>query len=117
MIRQYKLDVRTVAMGIDLQPCAAPDLSTLCDRIRERLVHYSGRLRAVLPRGRRALRQPDRESPDRGQPIGWVAAGQRTEGLLAIAPLSTRWPLRSGWTWSAASVRWSRRAGPRQSAG
>ena len=47
MIRQYKLDVRTVTMGIDLQPCAAPDLATLCKGIRERLVHYAGRLREV----------------------------------------------------------------------
>ncbi|MHC5542557.1 DUF711 family protein, partial [Singulisphaera rosea] len=33
MIRQHKLDVRTVTMGIDLQPCAAPDLAMLCARI------------------------------------------------------------------------------------
>ena len=31
MIRQHKLDVRTVTMGVDLQPCASPDLATLCD--------------------------------------------------------------------------------------
>ena len=38
MIRQHKLDVRTVTMGIDLAPCASPDAATLCDRVRERLV-------------------------------------------------------------------------------
>ena len=54
MIRQYKLDVRTVTMGIDLQPCAAPDLSTLCARIRERLVHYSGRLAPSAARSKGA---------------------------------------------------------------
>ena len=47
MIRQHKLDVRTVTMGIDLAPCASPDAATLCDRVRERLIHYAGRLRAV----------------------------------------------------------------------
>src|SRR5208337_43324 len=85
MIRQYKLDVRTVTMGIDLQPCAAPDLSTLCDRIRERLVHYSGRLRAVCREveGRYGIPIVNRRIAV--SPIGWVAAGQRTEGLLAIA--------------------------------
>ena len=33
MIRQHKLDVRTVTMGVDLHPCASPDLSALCGRI------------------------------------------------------------------------------------
>src|SRR5262245_14749359 len=47
MIRQHKLDVRTVTMGIDLQPCATPDLAALCRRIRERLLSFAGRLRAV----------------------------------------------------------------------
>jgi uncharacterized protein (UPF0210 family) len=85
MIRQYKLDVRTVTMGIDLQPCAAPDLATLCDRIHERLVHYSGRLRAVCREveGRYGIPIVNRRIAV--SPIGWLAAGQRTEGLLAIA--------------------------------
>ncbi len=85
MIRQYKLDVRTVTMGIDLQPCAAPDLSTLCARIRERLVHYSGRLRAVCREveGRYGIPIVNRRIAVSS--IGCVAAGQRTEGLLAIA--------------------------------
>src|SRR5208283_2526496 len=84
-ILKYKLDVRTVTMGIDLQHCAAPDLSTLCDRIRERLVHYSGRLRAVCREveGRYGIPIVNRRIAV--SPIGWVAAGQRTEGLLAIA--------------------------------
>ena len=36
MVRQHKLDVRTVTMGVDLHPCASPDLEVLCSRIRER---------------------------------------------------------------------------------
>src|SRR5262245_54117616 len=47
MIRHHNLDVRTVTMGIDLQPCATPDLAALCHRIRERLLAFAGRLRAV----------------------------------------------------------------------
>jgi len=85
MIRQYKLDVRTVTMGIDLQPCASPDLTTLCDRIRERLCSYAGRLRAVCleVEGRYGIPIVNRRIAV--SPIGWVAAGQKQEGLLAIA--------------------------------
>lgn len=85
MIRQYKLDVRTVTMGIDLAPCAAPNLTTLCDRIRERLCHYAGRLRAVCleVEGRYGIPIVNRRIAV--SPIGWVAAGQRADGFLTIA--------------------------------
>ena len=80
MIRQYKLDVRTVTMGIDLQPCAASDTSTLCDRIRERLVHYAGRLRAVCREveGATAFRSSTAGSPSARSPLGGLrpAAGR-----------------------------------------
>ncbi len=47
MIRQHKLDVRTVTMGIDLSSCASPNLAELCDRTRDRLLHFAGRLKQV----------------------------------------------------------------------
>ncbi len=75
MIRQHKLDVRTVTMGIDLAPCAAPDVTTLCDRIRERLIHYAGRLRAVC-----------RELRDHPAVWGW---GLGNEPDLFCQPLSS----------------------------
>src|SRR5580692_2380799 len=47
MVRQHKLDVRTVTMGVDLHPCASPDIEVLCSRIRDRLLRYAGRLASV----------------------------------------------------------------------
>ncbi|QEH37787.1 hypothetical protein OJF2_63780 [Aquisphaera giovannonii] len=85
MIRQYKLDVRTVTMGIDLSPCAAPEVSTLCARIRERLMHFAGRLRAVCREveGRYGIPIVNRRIAV--SPIGGIAAGHRPEDYLTIA--------------------------------
>ncbi|WP_337173363.1 PFL family protein [Paludisphaera sp.] len=85
MIRQHKLDVRTVTMGIDLAPCSSPDVTTLCDRIRARLIQYAGRLRAVCREveGRYGIPIVNRRIAL--SPIGRVAAGHSTEGLLAVA--------------------------------
>src|SRR5271157_5748635 len=93
MTRQYKLDVRTVTMGIDLQPCAAPDLSTLCDRIRDRLVHYSGRLRAVCREveGRYGIPIVNRRIAV--SPIGWVAAEVGVDLVGGFSAL-----VQKGWT-------------------
>ena len=85
MVRQHKLDVRTVTMGVDLQPCAAPDLSALCARIRERLLRYARRLRAVCEEveGRYGIPIVNRRLAV--SPIASVAAGQTTEGYLEVA--------------------------------
>jgi len=85
MVRQHKLDVRTVTMGIDLAPCASPDAAVLCDRIRERLIRYAGRLREVCREveGRYGIPIVNRRIAV--SPIGRVAAGLKTEGLLAVA--------------------------------
>ncbi|HMB06611.1 MAG TPA: PFL family protein [Isosphaeraceae bacterium] len=85
MIRQHKLDVRTVTMGIDLQPCAAPDLAALCARIRERLLALAGRLRAVCREveGRYGIPIVNRRIAV--SPIASVAAGHSAEGYLAVA--------------------------------
>ena len=85
MIRQHKLDVRTVTMGVDLAPCASPDLTMLCDRIRERLIHYAGRLRAVCRDVESRYGIPIVNRRIAVSPIGRIAAGQRAEGLLAVA--------------------------------
>lgn len=85
MIRQHKLDVRTVTMGIDLQPCASPDITVLCGRIRERLLRYAGRLRAVCldVEGRYGIPIVNRRIAV--SPIAAVAAGHTAEGYLAVA--------------------------------
>ena len=44
MIEEYRLDIRTVTMGIGLLDCADPDPDVACARIRERIVSRAGRL-------------------------------------------------------------------------
>src|ERR1700730_12114168 len=85
MIHQHKLDVRTVTMGVDLQPCASPDLSALCARIRERRVAKIGRLRAVCQEveGRYGIPIVNRRLAV--SPIASVAASHTAEGYLAVA--------------------------------
>src|SRR3954453_15076219 len=85
MVRQHKLDVRTVTMGIDLQSCASPDLKILCTRIRERLIRYAGRLRAVCldVEGRYGIPIVNRRIAV--SPIASVAAGHTADGYLAGA--------------------------------
>ena len=68
MIRQHKLDVRTVTMGIDLSSCASPTFGGIVRPDREPAAAYAGRLGAVCRGGRGAVRHPDRQSPDRRQP-------------------------------------------------
>ncbi|APW62428.1 PFL family protein [Paludisphaera borealis] len=85
MIRQHKLDVRTVTMGIDLAPCASPDITVLCDRIRDRLIHYAGRLAAVCREVESRYGIPIVNRRIAVSPIGRIAAGQKAEGLLAVA--------------------------------
>ena len=85
MVRQHKLDVRTVTMGIDLHPCSSPDLGVLCSRIRERLIRYAGRLRAVCREveGRYGIPIVNRRIAV--SPIATVAASHSAEGYLAVA--------------------------------
>jgi len=85
MVRQHKLDVRTVTMGVDLQPCASPDLNALCSRIRERLVRYAGRLREVCVEveGRYGIPIVNRRIAV--SPIASVAAAHTAEGYVAVA--------------------------------
>ena len=85
MIRQHKLDVRTVTMGIDLHGCASPDLDTLCGRIRERLVRYAGRLSAVCREVEARYGIPIVNRRIAVSPIASVAAAHSAEGFLAVA--------------------------------
>lgn len=47
MIKQEKLDIRTITMGISLRDCAHPDAATTCRKIRDKIAKYAGRLVAV----------------------------------------------------------------------
>src|SRR5262249_49055988 len=85
MIRQHKLDVRTVTLGIDLQPCATPDLASLCKRIRERLLTCAGRLRDVCREVEARYGIPIVNRRIALSPVSSVAAGQPADAYLAIA--------------------------------
>ncbi|WP_435017710.1 PFL family protein [Tundrisphaera sp. TA3] len=85
MVRQHKLDVRTVTMGIDLHGCASPDLKVLCGRIRERLIRYAGRLRAVCREVEARYGIPIVNRRIAVSPIASVAAAHSAEGFLAVA--------------------------------
>jgi len=85
MVRQHKLDVRTVTMGVDLHSCASPDASVLCHRIRERLLSLAGNLRAVCLEVEQRYGIPIVNRRLAVSPIASVAAGHATEGYLAVA--------------------------------
>lgn len=85
MVRHYKLDVRTVTMGLDLQPCASPDPKVLCDLIRARMIKYAGRLREVCKEVEARYGIPIVNRRVAVSPIASVAAGHSTEGILAVA--------------------------------
>jgi uncharacterized protein (UPF0210 family) len=85
MIRQHKLDVRTVTMGIDLASCASPDLDVLCARVRERLTHFAGRLAAVCHEVEQRYGIPIVNRRIAVSPVASVAAAHTAEGYVALA--------------------------------
>ena len=85
MVRQHKLDVRTVTMGIDLAPCASPNPIVLCDRVRDRVLKYAGRLKAVCRDVESRYGIPIVNRRIAVSPSGRVAAGHSADGLLGIA--------------------------------
>ncbi|MBO7376160.1 MAG: DUF711 family protein, partial [Clostridia bacterium] len=44
MIREEKLDIRTITMGISLIDCGGDDAGAVCDRIYEKIVRKAERL-------------------------------------------------------------------------
>jgi uncharacterized protein (UPF0210 family) len=85
MVRQHKLDVRTVTMGVDLGPCASPNPMVLCDRIRDRLLKFAGRLKAVCREVEARYGIPIVNRRLAVSPIASVAAGHTPEGFLMVA--------------------------------
>lgn len=85
MVRQHKLDVRTVTLGVDLHCCASPDPTTLCDRIRARILKYADRLRAVCSDVEARYGIPIVNRRLAVSPIALVASGHSAEGFLAVA--------------------------------
>jgi uncharacterized protein (UPF0210 family) len=85
MLRQHKLDVRTVTMGVDLAACASPNPMVLCDRIRDRLLRFAGRLKTVCREVENRYGIPIVNRRLAVSPIAGIAAGHGREGLLQIA--------------------------------
>jgi uncharacterized protein len=85
MIRSYKLDVRTVTMGIDLSPCAAPDLEVFCARVRARLLHFAGRLKQVCEDVEQRYGIPIVNRRIAVSPVAGVASAHSAEGYLELA--------------------------------
>ena len=85
MVRHHKLDVRTVTMGVDLAPCASPNPVVLCDRIRDRLLKYAGRLKSVCREVEARYGIPIVNRRIAVSPVAQVAAGHKPEGYLAVA--------------------------------
>jgi uncharacterized protein (UPF0210 family) len=85
MIRQHKLDVRTVTMGVDLQACASPNVAELTGRVRERLLRYAGRLRAICREVEQRYGIPIVNRRLAVSPVAMLAASHAAEGYLALA--------------------------------
>jgi hypothetical protein len=85
LVRQHKLDVRTVTLGVDLHGCASPNPAVLCGRIRDRLLHHAGRLREVCREVEARYGIPIVNRRLAVSPIAEVAAGHSAEGYLEVA--------------------------------
>lgn len=85
MIRQHKLDVRTVTMGVDLAGCGAPDLNEFCSRVRARLLHYAGRLRQVCFEVEQRYGIPIVNRRIAVSPVAGIASAHSVEGYLELA--------------------------------
>lgn len=85
MIEEYRLDIRTVTMGINLLDCADPDPQTACDRIYERIVSCAGRLVPVAEGIEAELGIPIINKRISVTPISLVASASRTEDYTCFA--------------------------------
>ena len=85
MVRQHKLDVRTVTIGVDLHGCASPNLAVLCGRVRDRLLRSAGRLREVCREVEARYGIPIVNRRLAVSPIAEVGACHTAEGYLEVA--------------------------------
>ncbi|MBE6478372.1 MAG: PFL family protein [Propionibacteriaceae bacterium] len=85
MIEEYRLDIRTVTMGINLLDCADPDPQTACERIYERIVSSARRLVPVAEGIEAELGIPIINKRISVTPISLVAGASRTEDYTCFA--------------------------------
>ncbi|RLP12006.1 PFL family protein [Propionibacterium australiense] len=85
MIEEYRLDIRTVTMGINLLDCADPDPRVACERIYDRIVSTASRLVPVAKGIEAELGIPIINKRISVTPISLVAGASRTEDYSCFA--------------------------------
>ena len=75
MIEKYRLDIRTVTMGISLLGCTRPTMSATCDAVYDRIVTRASRLVAVCEGIEAELGIPIVNKRISVTPISLIAAG------------------------------------------
>lgn len=75
MIEKYRLDIRTVTMGISLLGCTRPTMSATCDAVYDRIVTRAARLVAVCEGIEAELGIPIVNKRISVTPISLIAAG------------------------------------------
>ena len=90
MIEDYRLDIRTVTMGINLLDCADPDLDRLCEKIYERITTQAARLVEVCEQIETELGIPIINKRISVTPISLVAAATHATDYTPIAVAMNR---------------------------
>ncbi|MFT8395272.1 PFL family protein [Propionibacterium sp.] len=90
MIEEYRLDIRTVTMGISLLDCADPDPAVACQKIYDRIVGLGGELVPVAHGIETELGIPIINKRVTVTPIALVAAASHTEDYTCFAQVLDR---------------------------
>jgi hypothetical protein len=85
MLQNEHLDVRTVTLGLNLFDCAGPDLDTVRERVRNRLLEVAGNLVAVCDAVGKKYDIPVVNKRISISPMGAVGASLSTEEMVEIA--------------------------------
>lgn len=85
MIHSQHLDIRTVTLGIDLLPCADPDVRVVSRNVYERVMRLAERLVPVSRDVEQEYGIPIINKRVSITPVAWFAAACRSEDYLPIA--------------------------------
>ncbi len=85
MIHAQKLDIRTVTMGIDLHPCAGPDIRRVARQVYEKIMRQAERLVPVAEEVSQEYGIPIVNKRVAVTPVAWMAAACDTQDYTMIA--------------------------------
>jgi len=85
MVHAQHLDIRTVTMGIDLHPCAGPDVRQVARQTYERIMRLAGNLVKVAGEVEADYGIPIVNKRVSVTPVAWFAAACRTDDYHPIA--------------------------------